>query len=230
VSLNVIRAGRSVGVLLLLAALGAGAAARAAAPVAEKKQRTAVVNVSYLFENYKKVTDVQKRIDGSHEAEKNSLTRRIKELNERNKELREFFNNDTASPAIFDAVQKLRKDTFTYQNDLNKLNAQIQVSYTKEMREVLGDIRVAIRAVAERERFDLVLRSPDTDDPDVKPGANPAADDDKTYLQRSEPQTVAQLVERFNRNPVLFGAKAVDITLDVLKMLNADFEKRSGGR
>jgi hypothetical protein len=39
---------------------------------------------------------------------------------------------------------------------------------------------------------------------------------------------VAELVERFNRNPVLFGAQTVDITQEVLKKLNEDYQRRSG--
>jgi Skp family chaperone for outer membrane proteins len=223
---SILRRGR--GALLLLALSVAVVAGTAHA--AQTRQRMAVVNVSYIFEKYKKVYDVQRRIDGSHEAEKNSLTLRIKDLTARNKELQQFFKDDTGSVQIFDAVQKLRKDTFMYQRDLNRLNEEIQRAYTKEMREVLSDIRVAIRAVAERDRFDLVLRSPDSDNPDVKTVPEGTNLPEATQLEITEPKTVAALVERFNRNPVLFGAKTVDITQDVLKKLNDDFDKRATGK
>jgi Skp family chaperone for outer membrane proteins len=211
----------------VLLALVAAAAVLPSARAAD--QKIAVVNVSYVFQNYKKVLDVERRINAVHDTEKNSLNQRIKDLSARNKEMQQYFNNDTASVQIFDAVQKLRKDTFLYQRDLDRLNAEIQKSYTKEMREVLSDIRVAIRAVADKDRFDLVLRSPDDDDPEVKGDAGAEKQDDRTYLEATEPKTVAQMVARFNRNPVLFGAKTVDITQEVLKRLNADFEKKAPG-
>jgi hypothetical protein len=43
-----------------------------------------------------------------------------------------------------------------------------------------------------------------------------------------EPKSVAELTERFNRNPVLYGAKTTDITSDVLLRLNNEYTKRAG--
>jgi Skp family chaperone for outer membrane proteins len=52
---------------LLCAALLAFAASCAA-----ESQRLAIVNVSYVFEKYDKVKDVQARIDMMHDARKNN--------------------------------------------------------------------------------------------------------------------------------------------------------------
>jgi Skp family chaperone for outer membrane proteins len=193
------------------------------------EQKLAMVNVSYVFENYRKVPDIQRLIDARHDSEKKALQKRAEDLGKRSRELQQYFSDNNQSEAVFDAVQKLRKDQYLFERDLKRLNFEITKSYTKEMREVLSEIRVAIKTISEKGAFTLVVRSPDTDDPEVVEGTDndPAAGDKRTVLERIKPNSVAQLVERFNRNPVLFGAKTVDITNDVLTKLNEDYAKRS---
>jgi Skp family chaperone for outer membrane proteins len=205
----------------------------AAATAVEGDQHLAVVNVSYIFENYKKVPEVQRKIDGQYDPERKALQKRVEELQKRQKEIDEFFSQEQQSEKVFDAVQRLRKDQFVFERDMSRLNYEIQKAYTREMREVLTDIRIGIKTMAEKGNFGIVLRSPDTEDPQViesTPGKpdDPAAGDKHTYLQLTKPTSVAELTERFNRNPVLFGAKTVDITKEVLAKLNDDYTKRMG--
>jgi Skp family chaperone for outer membrane proteins len=205
----------------------------AVAATADSEQRLAVVNVSFIFENYKKVPEVQRKIDGQYDPERKALQQRVEELQKRQKEIDEYFNQDQQSVKTFDAVQKLRKDQFVFEREMARVNFEIQKAYTREMREVLTDIRVAIKNVAEKGGFGMVLRSPDTDDPvvvakDPAKLEDPAASDKRTLLELTSPTTVAGLVERFNRNPVLFGAKTVDITNEVLTKLNDEYNKRMG--
>ena len=178
---------------------------------AEDDQKLAVVNVSLVFEKYNKVADVQRKIDADTKDKKEELNKRAEDLSKRNKEVEQLYTQQNQSEPVFDMVQKLRKDQYKFERDLAALNMDIQKAYTKDMRDVLTDIRVAVRNIAEKGGFQIVLRSPDTDDPDVKENAdeapNPAANDNHTYLEVTSPRTVAQLVERFNRNPVLFGAR-----------------------
>lgn len=213
----------------LLALSAVAVAADGAAP-----QRLAIVNVSFIFENYMKVPDLQRKIDETHKGEENTLQQRFKDLSQRNKDLDQFMNNGDASPDIFDKIQQLRRDQYMFDRDRRRYDQQIQQEYTKGMKDILSDIRVAIRTVADTGRFDLVLRSPDADDPAVTEGdkngpKNPAAGDNKTWLEMNGPQSVGELVERFNRNPVLYGAKPADITKDVLTKLNDDYLKRAKG-
>ena len=212
--------------------LSTPAAAAADGPLAP--QKLAIVNVSFIFENYIKVPDLQRKIDETHKGEENTLQQRFKELNQRNKDLDQFMNNGDASPEIFDKIQQLRRDQYMFERDRRRYDDTIQQEYTKGMKDILTDIRVAIRTIADSGHFDLVLRSPDADDPVVAEGdkegpKNPAAGDNKTWLELNGPQTVGELVERFNRNPVLYGAKPVDITKDVMSRLNDDYLKRSKG-
>jgi len=199
----------------------------------EGEQRLALVNVSLVFEKYDKVAEVSRAIDARHQPQKKELEQRAKELLERNKGLESMYNQAQTEEAVFDMIQKLRKDQFRYERELARLNADIQKEYTKQMREVLSDIRVAVRAIAEQGHFDLVLRSPDSDNPEVSAPtpenpANPATADSRPYLSTIEPASMAELLERFNRNPVLFGTKTVDITQDVLKKVNEDYQRRIG--
>ena len=218
--------------LIIVAVMSFAFAARAIAE--ESGEKLAVVNVSFVFEKYTKVPDIQRRIDAKYQVQKDELQKRATELAKRNKELEQFYNQANSTEAVFDAIQKLRKDQYYFERDLNQLNADIQLDYTRDMRSVLTDIRSAVRIVAESEKFQMVLRSPDTDDPQVverdpKTPPNPAEGDNKTVLELNAPQSVAQLVERFNRNPVLFGAKTVDLTQMILKKLNDDYSKHSNG-
>jgi Skp family chaperone for outer membrane proteins len=209
--------GCALSALLLLPSVRAG----------ETDQKLAVVNVSAVFARYDKVPDVERGIDGKFQKDKKDLQQRADDLVKRNKELTELYDSSRgqAEEAVFDRVQKLRREQFYYERDLARLNAEIQKDYTRQMREVLSDIRVAVRMIAEKGGFDIVLRSPDTDDPEA---AAPPGQDKKEFASLLAPKTVAQVVERFNRNPVLFGAKTVDITEDVLKKLNEDYTKRTG--
>ncbi len=220
------RFGAVAGLLALAVVLSGGAAAG--------EQKLAIVNVSLVFEKYDKVPDVQRKIDAGYQEKKDELNKRATELAKRNKDVEQFFNQQTQSEEVFNLVQRLRKEQFLFERDLGALNADIQRDYTREMRAVLTDIRVAVRAVADKGGYDLVLRSPDADDPEVKDAdpnqpPSPAARDNKTYLELVAPRTADELVERFNRNPVLFGARPVDITKDVLAKLNDDYLKRSIG-
>lgn len=213
---------------LLLSLAAAGIAA------AEGDQKLALVNVSLVFEKYDRVAEVQRRIDAKHRPQKEELEKTAGELSERNKGLSQYYNKPRIDEAVFDMIQRLRKDQFRFERQAENLGQEIQKDYTREMREVLTDIRMAVRSIAEKGGYEMVLRSPDTDDPESAEGgpenpASPAEADRRTYLELVAPKTYSQVVARFNRNPVLFGARAVDITQDVLKKLNEDFQRRSLG-
>ena len=218
-----VRASMFCTLLLLAAARLPASEAGARGP-----QRLAVVNVSFIFENYIKVPDLQRKIDETHKGEENELQQQFKALAQRNKDLEQFASDQSES--TFDKIQQLRKDQFLFERARRRYDEKIQDEYTKGMKDILTDIRVAIRIIADRDQFDLILRSPDADDPNVTEGdkngpQNPAAGDNKTFLEMNAPQSVAELTERFNRNPVLYGAKPADITKDVLSKLNDEYLK-----
>lgn len=199
--------------------------------ISAKEESLAVVNVSLVFENYKSVAETQRMIDEIFKQEKLELQQSFEILAKKTRELGQFNMDVNSTESGFDAVQKLRKEQFVYERNLNRMNGEIQKRYTQQMRSILSDIRGAIRAVAETGKFAMVLRSPDTDDPEVletKIAQNPSAGDNNTLLALHEPKSVSEILERFNRNPVLAGLKTVDITQDVLKLLNDEYGKHSG--
>ena len=60
-------------------------------------QKLAVVNVSFIFEKYTKVPDVQRRIDEKFKPELDKLQQRYKQLAEQNKEIEKFASDASAS-------------------------------------------------------------------------------------------------------------------------------------
>jgi len=193
----------------------------------------AVVNVSKVFGNYKKVYDVQADVSGffgPREKELESQFKKYKDLAEKIRQMRDQL--DGANETLFDKVQELQKEEFLLRKAKQKLDEDKAKRMAEEMRNVLNEIRAAIRAVAELRNIQMVLRSPDTDDPldDLaapEPGKDANPNEEKVRAI-TKPRTTYELVNRVRRNPVLFGAKTVDITDDVLKTLNDDYADRSG--
>lgn len=201
----------------------------AADPAARPKaQKLAIVNVSYIFERYQKVADLQLHTDSFKKDEKERLNAEARNLGRRYAELEPRLNMVNRDERVLLDAQTLSRDKFKYEQAMNALNVEIQNKYTKEMREILSDIRGAIRVIAERGGFDFVLRSPNTDEVSASDPKNPAMADQKQLAEMLEPKSTAELVERFNRNPVLYGAQTVDISADVLKKINEDYAKRMG--
>ena len=214
----------------MLLALGMRTAVLDAAEFAT--QKLAIVNVSYVFENYKKVSDLQRKIEEDFKTEESKLQQQFKELAQQNKDLdyvMKVEDMEKLTERDFDRVQTLRKQQYLFQQARQKYDAAMAQAYTKGMKDILTEIRVAIRTVADAGKFDLVLRSPDADDPATSADTNPADADKETFLTRTEPKTVEELTERFNRNPVLFGARPADITTQVLTKLNEEYMKRATG-
>lgn len=195
------------------------------------EQKIAVVNVSKVFEQYRKVADIQQRTDAKYKGQKDELELRADSIAKRSRELEAQFQgaNSRTDEGMFTAIQLMRKEQFAYERDLRRLNEAIQKEYTSDMREVLSDIRQAIRQLAETNNYDMVVRSPDSDNPDPGPEPKGLTDpnDKRTYFQKVQPKTTYEIVERFNRNPILYGKSTVDITEDVLNYVNQKFFKQS---
>src|SRR5579862_480770 len=67
-------------------------------------QKLAIVNVSYIFENFKKVSDLQRTIDEKFKLDEGKLQLKFKDLSQRNKELDPYLNKgdlDNVDPVIF---------------------------------------------------------------------------------------------------------------------------------
>lgn len=195
------------------------------------EQKIAVVNVSKVFEQYRKVADIQNRTDAKYKTQKEELNARATSIAQRSREVEAQFqgSNSRSDEGLFDRIQGMRKEQFQYERDVRKLDEMVQRDYTRDMREVLSDIRQAIRQLAETNNYDMVVRSPDSDNPDPVPEPKGLADpnDKRTYFQKVQPKTTYEIIERFNRNPILYGKSTVDITEDVLAFANNKFLRQA---
>ena len=141
--------------------------------------------------------------------------------------------------AYFERFQHFEKRLFQWQKQQQKLELDMVLRLREEMRNVLNEIRAAIRGEAEKGSFQLVLRAPDRDDPTENPLAKPVEDMSPEEVEKLDPKkrqeveikqilapkNTEDLLVRTRRNPVLYGNWQIDITEGVLKRLNDDYEK-----
>lgn len=230
----------TLGGLLCLAGFTPGLCAGEPFPV---ETHVAVVDVSRVFENYKRVNDVERMVEGEFTPRKQAIEKEGQELMASGAELKRMRDGmEGNSPLLFDEVQRFQKRQFLFERKRQNLEEALAVRMREEMRNVLNEIKAAIRKEAERRHIHLVLRSPDAVDPieaETAPGGErnpaPAADDGAKKRQKEikdilAPKTLQELLLRLRRNPVLFGSQTADITAEVLRALNQDYAKLKGGR
>jgi Skp family chaperone for outer membrane proteins len=207
-----------------------GLTALSAAEPAAPETRVAAVDVATVFTNYRKVQDVNKQVEGSFEKERKALEEVERKLGEFAREIqqqRQTLPGD--SDLLFENVQRFQKEDFQFRKKVQALNEKMEKRMLEEMRDVLREIRAAIRKQAEKGGYHIVMRAPDANDPvdsgELDPPkrdeVNPTQEDIKKVMT---PHYTFELVARFRRNPVLYGAGAVDITQAVLETLNKEYE------
>jgi Skp family chaperone for outer membrane proteins len=131
-------------------------------------------------------------------------------------------------------MQALQKVEFALRKRGMEFEEKQTKRYLDEMKDVLSEIRSAIRKAAEGGKFQLVIRTADGDDPvnsDEAEAAVPTKDNpnDSAIREILQPKHTLDIVVRFKRNPVLYGSPLVDLTAEVSKALNEDYAKRAGG-
>lgn len=210
--------------------LGLGSAERAEAA----ESRIGVVNVTRVFNSYKKVKDIQERLKARFDARRRELQAKEKQM----REFRDIIELDVRSGRdpkvdreVFKKMQQLQEMEFSLSDEFRKLRKDVEKFRMDEMKEVLKDIRAAIRTVGSELGFDLVMRAPEYDDKlePIDAGEAAPAGEGENAEQRDEAQSAMELVARFRENPVLFHGKDVDITEKVIARLNADHEKSGAG-
>lgn len=200
----------------------------------EQETHIAVVDVSTVFKNYKKVYDVQRRLDASFEQEKRKLEEDTRQLGKEIREVEQMRQTAGDTDFVFERMQALQKLEFA----LRKRGMQFEEKQTKryldEMKDVLSEIRATIRKAAERGKFQLVIRTADGDDPINSDAAEATATttdtpNDPAIREILQPKHTLDLVVRFKRNPVLYGSPLVDLTAEVSKALNDEYARRMPG-
>ena len=201
---------------------------------APQKSALAVVDVSEVFLNYRKVLEVNKQMEVDFEPRKKALVQERLLIKKAGEMLQSRKSQDGGkSEFLFDQEQHFEKMLFQHAKKTRDMEQDMAQSMRKSMREVLNEIRAAINQAAKQRGITLVLRAADAPNMEVfdaKEQDTRPPDNDKpvenTLKEILKPRTMVDLIGRFKQNPVLYGADAVDITKDVLKVLNDQFEKK----
>jgi outer membrane protein len=213
---------RALAVLLSLGLL-VGVCRTAPAQAGGEARRIAVVNVSRVFKAYQKVRDVQTRLKDRFEAKRAELERERKDLSDAMDKFQRRQGSETMTHEMFLEGQKLQLRDFELKERFEELAKSIEKARMDEMKQVLKEIRAAIRELGQAERYDVILRAPEYDEQ-----GNPEVVADEENPEQQAPKSAAELVRRFRENPVLYFATGVDITEQVSAKLNADYQKAGG--
>lgn len=165
--------------------------------------RIAVVDISKVFNSYKKTEKVKEQIEVRFDARGKALEERKKKLIERERALRE----DTRSPddpqvlkereQFIKDARAFEADTFVFERELAEFNLE-------NTKEIMADIEAAVQRYASKKGYDLVLKH------------QPAQE-----AARSK----AQLMVQVGANPVLFFSPSIDITEGIVTLLNLAYEQ-----
>ena len=211
-------------IAVLAAAVWCGAARVAHAEAVGDSKRIGIVNVSRVFKAYAKVQDIQNKLKNQYKGQQDEMERRGKALKSASDNLKA--QQEEAKPEdveqqrrLFVLFQDLQLKEFELNADLRKLREKIEKEKMEQMKQVLKEIRAAIREVAQAERFDIVLRAPEYDEL-----GNPEVVMDDENPEQQAPKSAAELVRRFRENPVLFFTTGVDITGRAIDKLNNDYK------
>lgn len=196
---------------------------------AEGAKRIGVVNVSRVFQASQKVQQIQKRLQDQFEGKRLELEKKQKELQDDMMKVEARKNQLTPGNVeeernLFTRVQDLQAREFDLKLQIREVGKDVERVRMEEMKQVLKEIRAAIREVGVAEKFDLILRAPEYDDE----GLPAVAGGEEEDADARSPKTATELVRRFRENPVLYFASGVDITEPVITKLNADFAKTGG--
>jgi len=207
----------------------------AAGPVLaiEGAKRIGVVNVSRVFRASQKVQQIQDRLKEQFEGKQKELQQKQRELSQdmvtvqrQQQALQAEQAGAEEQKKLFAKVQDLQAREFHLKLQVREVSKTVENVRMEEMKQVLKEIRAAIREIGMKEKLDLILRAPEYDD-EGNPAAATSEEDEELQAMRA-PKTASELVRRFRENPVLYFARGVDITEQVITKLNADFAKSGG--
>ena len=183
-------------------------------------KRIAVVNIATVFGSYSKVQDIQTKLKVEFEPRQKALDEDERAIKAALAKL-QVDGGDPEDPVFFRSKLELEQRKFDFQVKVKLLYVNIEERRKIEMKKVLEEIKAAISAVGRQKKYDLVMRAPEFND-DFDPTKGDAKKNDESA------KTAQELVQRFRENPVLYFAAGVDITTDVVEILNLDYKTRGG--
>jgi len=145
-----------------------------------------------------------------------------KSIEKEGKELRNWEDRLKVDPRektnvdFFKEVQKFELAKLELEVRFRALAMKVEEKRKDEMKEVLNQIKGAIRAVGSAEKYDLILRAPEFED-EFDPNK-------KEVENKEEAKSAAELVRKFRENPVMYFSQGVDVTDKVIGKLNDDYK------
>lgn len=210
-----------MGRLLCVVAILMGTMALSMDARAAEERRIGVVNVSRVFNSFQKVKDVQEKMERLFETQRNNIQKDGLDLKKWQDRLSVDPRDPKTNIEMFQEIQRFELTKMQLDIRFQNLAKDVEKQRKEEMKQVLNDIKAAIRNVGLAEKFDLVLRAPEFDD-EFDPSK--AADKKK---EEDELQSAAELVRKFRENPVMYFSQGVDVTQKVVDRLNADYKATS---
>lgn len=197
-----------VGLAMILAAETSYAAEGAV------ESHLAVVNAEDVFNSYEKVKAITKALKERFAPKEKELMAEKRKLEDDKNTLadEQSASKNKVTMDLLKRTNELRVRMFQWEEKAAKLTKEREKVKKEKMEEVLRDIRAAIRTVARKNGYDVVLHAPSFD--------LDAPAEDETG-QRRAAQTATELLMRFRSNPVLYFDPKIDITQKVVDHLNA---------
>lgn len=181
----------------VLLASGALAAAEMAAP------KVAVVDITRVFNEYKKTARINQLMEENFQARRDELQKRQQQIVEKENALR----NDARppdDPAALKERQELGYEKVLLERDMRLLRQEIANFNLEHTNQIMAEMAAAVRRYAERKGLDLVLK--------YQPAQTAARSD-------------VELSQQIGANPVLYFAAALDISGAIISLLNEAYDR-----
>jgi Skp family chaperone for outer membrane proteins len=183
--------------------------------------KIAVVKVSKVFKEYTKVKDVQGQMEALFKPKSEEIRDKLNKLKTASEaamaQMQAQGDDPRTKPEALKVIHGFQVRELELKSEAAKLSEEMNKEELSRMKQVLIDIRSAIREVAKAEGVDLVLRASEFD----YLFTEGAPTEEKKDEMVGEPRTSLDLVRAFRENPVIQYHPRLDITDKVIQMLNA---------
>ncbi len=177
-------------------------------------KRIAVVNVSRVFSAYRKVADIKSSLKTEFEPRRDALAARERKLKDAEVLMAQGHLPKDQRERLKE-IHYFKMKKIDFEEDSAAFIEEVESKRMAAMKQVLREIRSAIRSMATLRRIDLVLRAPDRED-DGRDRSMGDADGPET----SRVPTAAEMAQKYQRNAIHFYVPKIDLTIDVIRKLN----------
>ena len=168
-----------------------------------KPLEVAVVNITRVFDAYKKTQKVNELMKEKFGGRRQELEERQRRIAEKEAALRA----DTRSPddpALLKERQDLNYQKLLLERDSRKLMQEMAEFNLKHTAEIMAEIEAAVRRYAQAKHIDLVL---------------------KYQPPQQKARTNLELTQQIGANPVLYFRNTLDITDAIITLLNEAYDR-----